>query len=78
MNIFTKFHKDWMTIVDSLLIAKFLASPDNHATPSRYQDEHAVKFAKTILAYCMYVVCCVGQAQLSFVGELRLLRVCHF
>ena len=26
MNIFTKFHKDWTTIVDFLLIAKFWAS----------------------------------------------------
>ena len=25
MNIFTKFHKDWTTIVDFLLIAKFWA-----------------------------------------------------
>ena len=27
MNIFTKFHKDWTTIVDFLLIAKFWATP---------------------------------------------------
>ena len=26
MNIFTNFHKDWTTIVDFLLIAKFWAS----------------------------------------------------
>ena len=26
MNIFIKFHKDWTTIVDFLLKAKFLAS----------------------------------------------------
>ena len=36
MYIFTKFHKDWTKIVDFLLIAKFLASPDNYATPSKY------------------------------------------
>ena len=34
MNIFTKFHKDWTTIVDFLLIAKFWASPDNYYSPS--------------------------------------------
>ena len=34
MYIFTKFHKDWTKIVDFLLIAKFLASPDNYASPS--------------------------------------------
>ena len=34
MNIFTKFHKDWTTIVDFLLIAKFWASPDNYQSPS--------------------------------------------
>ena len=36
MNIFTKFHKDWTTIVDFLLIAKFLAIPDNYDSPSTY------------------------------------------
>ena len=34
MNIFTKFHKDWTTIVNFLSIAKFLAGPDNYASPS--------------------------------------------
>ena len=34
MNIFTKFHKDWKAIVDFLLIAKFLASLNNYASPS--------------------------------------------
>ena len=34
MNIFTKFHKDWSTIVDFLLIAKFLASAIIFASPS--------------------------------------------
>ena len=34
MNIFTKFHKDWMTIVDFLSIAKFLASPIFTYSPS--------------------------------------------
>ena len=34
MNIFTKFHKDWTTIVDFLLNAKFLASPINFYSPS--------------------------------------------
>ena len=34
MYIFTKFHKDWTIIVDFLLIDKFLASPDNYASPS--------------------------------------------
>ena len=33
MNIFTKFHKDWTIIVDFLLIAKFLAIPDNYESP---------------------------------------------
>ena len=33
MYIFTKFHKDWTIIVDFLLIAKFLAIPDNHESP---------------------------------------------
>ena len=36
MNIFTKFHKDWTTIVDFLLIAKFWASSKFACTPSRY------------------------------------------
>ena len=31
-----EYHLDWIKIVDSLLIAKFLASPDNYATPSKY------------------------------------------
>ena len=34
MNIFTKFHKDWTTIVDFLLIAKFWASVLFFCTPS--------------------------------------------
>ena len=36
MNIFIKFHKDWTTIEDILLIAKFLASANNFVTPSMY------------------------------------------
>ena len=36
MNIFTKFHKDWMTIVDFLSLAKFLASPIFTYSPSTY------------------------------------------
>ena len=36
MNIFTKFQKDWTTIVDFLLIAKFLARANNFGTPSTY------------------------------------------
>ena len=27
---------DWIKIVDFLVIAKFMASPDNYATPSSY------------------------------------------
>ena len=34
MNIFTKFHKDWTTIVDFLLIAKFWASLLFFVSPS--------------------------------------------
>ena len=34
MNIFTKFQKDWTTIVDFLLIAKFLASAITFCSPS--------------------------------------------
>ena len=34
MNIFTKFNKDWTTIVDFLLKAKYLASANNFGTPS--------------------------------------------
>ena len=34
MNIFTKFHKDWTTIVDFLLIAKFFAILLFFAPPS--------------------------------------------
>ena len=32
MNIFTKFHKDWIRIVDLLLITKFLASASEART----------------------------------------------
>ena len=35
MNIFTKFHKDSTIIVNFLLIAKFLSSPNNYESPSR-------------------------------------------
>ena len=34
MNIFTEFHKDWTTIVDFLLIAKFWATANNFYSPS--------------------------------------------
>ena len=36
MKIFTKFHKDWTTIVDFLLIAKFWASLLFFYSPSKY------------------------------------------
>ena len=36
MNIFTKFHKDWTTIVDFLVIAKFWASCKFDYSPSIY------------------------------------------
>ena len=40
MNIFTKFNKDWTTIVDFLLIANFYASPNNFGTPSTSDDAY--------------------------------------
>ena len=45
MYIFTKFHKDWPKIMDFLLIAKFLGSPDNYATPSMTNFER-IKMGK--------------------------------
>ena len=39
MYIFTKFHKDWIKIVDFLLIAKFFAIPDNYESPSTYDND---------------------------------------
>ena len=30
-----EYQLDWIKIVDFLLIAKFLASPDNYASPSK-------------------------------------------
>ena len=38
MNIFIKFHKDWPTIVEFLLIAQFLASPIFTYSPSSYSQ----------------------------------------
>ena len=34
-----EYHLDWIKIVDILLIAKFLASLDNYATPSTILEE---------------------------------------
>ena len=44
MNIFTKFHKDWATIVDFLLIAKFWASLLFFVSPSitRNTKNHSI------------------------------------
>ena len=56
MNIFTKFYKDWTTIVDFLWIAKFLASPNNFGTSSTLNGGSAVAY----MIVCIYL----GDAQM--------------
>ena len=59
MNIFTKFHKDWTIIGDFLLIAKFLASPDNYASPSilkKYFKKVHTILAKEVLWLFLKVI----------------------
>ena len=77
MNIFTKFHKDWTTIVDFLLIAKFWASLKFACTPSTRKNIPTLEKSTTLICVpSMYVHTCDEKSKKLILFEKRS-SMCH-
>ena len=68
MNILTKFHKDWTTIVDFLLIAKFWASSKFACTPSICFLKLFIIFLNTFRLILVNGCTLFGYNYLPFIG----------